>query len=94
MYRRHQERGQILLVENARLGQDLETERVNLADINEHLTGELRASSAKMDELEAKAVALQCEVDELKESHMVSPCYDPASLVWSAAGFASSDRVF
>ena len=59
-------------MENARLGQDLETQKVTLADINEHLTGELRVSSAKMDELEAKAVALQFEVDELKESHMVS----------------------
>ena len=68
---RHQERGKILLVENAKLGQDLETQKLNLFDINEHLTGELKVASAKMDKLEAQALALQAEVDELKDSHMV-----------------------
>ena len=68
---RHQERGKILLVENAKLGQDLETQKLNLFDINEHLTGELKVASAKMDKLEAQALALQAEVDELKDNHMV-----------------------
>ena len=58
-------------MENARLGQDLETQKLNLADINEHLTGELRVASSKMDKLEAQALALQAEVDELKENHVV-----------------------
>lgn len=58
-------------MENARLGQDLETQKLNLFDINEHLTGELKVASAKMDKLEAQNLALQAEADELKQSHLV-----------------------
>lgn len=61
----------MLLVENARLGQDLETQKLNLADINEFLTGELDKTSTKLTQLESRAGKLQQELDDLKESHVV-----------------------
>lgn len=74
---RHQERGDSLLIENARLGQDLETQKLNLADINEFLTSELEASGKKLRQIEEKATALQQQVDDIKEIHTVriSPCW-------------------
>ena len=74
---RHQERGDNLLVENARLGQDLETQKLNLADINEFLTSELEASGKKLRQIEEKAAALQQQVDNIKDTHTVrtSHCY-------------------
>ena len=72
VYRRHQERGDVLLIENARLGQDLETQKLNLADINEFLTSELEASSSKLRQMEGAAAALQQELDEAKDTHTVS----------------------
>lgn len=68
---RHQERGEVLLVENARLGQDLETQKLNLADINEFLTSELDKTSAKLIQLEDKAGKVQQRLDELVENHVV-----------------------
>lgn len=68
---RHQERGDTLFIENARLGQDLETQKLNLADINEFLTGELEASSKKLRQMEEKASALQQQMDDIKEIHTV-----------------------
>ncbi|KAA6417714.1 MAG: hypothetical protein FRX49_12300 [Trebouxia sp. A1-2] len=67
---RHQERGEVLLVENARLGQDLETQKLNLADINEFLTSELDKTSAKLIQLEDKAGKVQQRLDELVENHV------------------------
>ena len=61
----------MLLVENARLGQDLETQKLNLADINEFLTNELDKTGKKLIVLEDKAGTLQQELDELKENHVV-----------------------
>lgn len=68
---RHQERGDTLFIENARLGQDLETQKLNLADINEFLTSELEASCKKLRQIEQKAAALQQQVDNIKETHTV-----------------------
>jgi len=70
---RHQERGEVLLVENARLGQDLETQKLNLADINEFLTSELDKTSAKLMQLEDKAGKMQQQLDDLMENHVVCP---------------------
>lgn len=70
-YCRHQERGEVLLVENARLGQDLETQKLNLADINEFLTSELDKTSAKLMQLEDKAGKMQQRLDDLMENHVV-----------------------
>ncbi|DBA92593.1 hypothetical protein WJX77_006764 [Trebouxia sp. C0004] len=67
---RHQERGEVLLVENARLGQDLETQKLNLADINEFLTSELDKTSAKLIQLEDKAGTMQQRLDDLMENHV------------------------
>jgi len=58
-------------VENARLGQDLETQKLNLADINEFLTSELDKTTTKLVQLEDRAGKLQQELDDLKESHVV-----------------------
>ena len=68
---RHQERGEVLLVENARLGQDLETQKLNLADINEFLTSELDKTSANLMQLEDKAGKMQRLLDDLMENHVV-----------------------
>lgn len=74
---RHRERGDTLFIENARLGQDLETQKLNLADINEFLTSELEASGNNLRQIEEKATALQQQVDDIKEIHAVciSPCW-------------------
>ena len=72
---RHQERGDNLFIENARLGQDLETQKLNLADINEFLTSELEASGKKLRQIEEKADALQQQVDNIKETHKVRTSY-------------------
>lgn len=53
------------------MGQDLETQKLNLADINEFLTGELDKTSTKLTQLESRAGKLQQELDDLKESHVV-----------------------
>lgn len=68
---RHQERGDVLFIENARLGQDLETQKLNLADINEFLTSEIEASSKKLKQVEDKAAALQQQVDDVMDTHTV-----------------------
>ena len=68
---RHQERGDVLFVENARLGQDLETQKLNLADINDFLTSELEASAKKLRQMEDKAAALQQQVDDARDTHTV-----------------------
>ena len=59
------------MVENARLGQDLETQKLNLADINEFLTSELDKTSAKLIQLEDKAGRMQQRLDDLMENHVV-----------------------
>ena len=61
------------MVENARLGQDLETQKLNLADINEFLTSELDKTSAKLMQLEDKAGKMQQQLDDLMENHVVCP---------------------
>ena len=68
-----------MFTENARLGQDLETQKLNLADINEFLTSELEASSKTVRQIEDKAAALQQELDNVKDIHTVSMCSEPAS---------------
>ena len=47
-------------------------QKLNLADINEFLTGELAQSSAKLEQMEAKAAKQQAILDKIEQRHTVS----------------------
>ncbi|KAL3148627.1 hypothetical protein ABBQ38_014050 [Trebouxia sp. C0009 RCD-2024] len=90
---RHQERGDVLFVENARLGQDLETQKLNLADINEFLTSELEASAKKLRQMEDKADALQQQVDDARDTHTNLPYVGALWRYDTCRGFVQQNRV-
>ena len=69
---RYQERGELLLVENVKLCEELEVQKVNLRDINEFLTNELKARSLAGAALEQRIEDLEVEVEGLRESTAVS----------------------
>ncbi len=68
---RYQEFGDRLQVENVKLNEELETQKLNLRDINEFLTNELKARSLTTSAMEAKVVELYSLTDELNKNHEV-----------------------
>ena len=58
-------------MENAKLSEDLETQKLNLRDINEFLTNELKARSLTTSAMEAKVVELYHLLDDVNKSHEV-----------------------
>ncbi len=68
---RYQEHGERLQVENIKLAEELETQKLNLRDINEFLTNELKARSLTTSALEGKVYELQGLIDEVKKQHEV-----------------------
>jgi len=70
-FHRYQDFGDRLQVENAKLSEDLETQQLNLRDINEFLTNELKARSLTTSAMEAKVVELYHLLDDVNKSHEV-----------------------
>ena len=60
-----------MLVENVRLADELEANRVNLHDINEFLTNELKARALAGAALEQRVAALEREVKACREASEV-----------------------
>ncbi|KAG2424476.1 hypothetical protein HXX76_014528 [Chlamydomonas incerta] len=69
---RYQDHGDRLQVDVVRLTDELETQKLNLRDINEFLTNELKARSLTTSALEAKVAELNGLMDEVKKSHEAS----------------------
>jgi hypothetical protein len=69
--RRYQEHGDQLQIENFKLSEDLETQKLNLRDINEFLTNELKARSLTTSALEAKVYELNQLMEEVRKNHEV-----------------------
>ncbi|GLI71142.1 hypothetical protein VaNZ11_016242 [Volvox africanus] len=66
---RYQEHGDRLQVDVLKLTDDLETQKLNLRDINEFLTNELKARSLTTSALEAKVAELNNLLEEIRKSH-------------------------
>ncbi|EFJ51363.1 hypothetical protein VOLCADRAFT_103408 [Volvox carteri f. nagariensis] len=66
---RYQEHGDRLQVDVLKLTDELETQKLNLRDINEFLTNELKARSATTSALEAKLAELNTLMEEVRKSH-------------------------
>ena len=58
-------------MENGKLETELETQKLNLRDINEFLTNELKARSLTTSAMEAKVVELYHLLDDVNKSHEV-----------------------
>lgn len=58
-------------MENVKLNDELETQKLNLRDINEFLTNELKARSLTTSAMEAKVVELYHLLDDVNKSHEV-----------------------
>ena len=69
--RRYQGHGDQLQVENIKLSEALETQKLNLRDINEFLTNELKARSLTTSALEAKVYELNILLEDSKKAHEV-----------------------
>jgi hypothetical protein len=70
-HRRYQEFGDKLQVDNIKLNEELETQKLNLRDINEFLTNELKARSLTTSALEAKVYELNQLMEDVKKNHEV-----------------------
>lgn len=68
---RYQDHGDKLQVDNLKLNEELETQKLNLRDINEFLTNELKARSLTTSALEAKVYELNQLLEEVKRNHEV-----------------------
>ncbi|KAF5838664.1 hypothetical protein DUNSADRAFT_2428 [Dunaliella salina] len=66
---RYQANGDRLQLENIKLGEDLDIQRLNLRDINEFLTNELKARSLTTNALEAKLYDLNHAMEEQRKAH-------------------------
>ncbi|KAG2430972.1 hypothetical protein HYH02_013505 [Chlamydomonas schloesseri] len=66
---RYQDHGDRLQVDVVRLTDELETQKLNLRDINEFLTNELKARSLTTSALEAKVAELNGLMEEVKKNH-------------------------
>lgn len=66
---RYQEQGEKLQVENFKLFEELEIQRVNLRDISEFLTNELKARSLTTTALEEKVLELQQHVEDQRKHY-------------------------
>jgi hypothetical protein len=64
---RYQARGRVLASTNLELIDELETQKVNLKDINEYLTSELRSKELATSEMEARVARLAGELDDLRD---------------------------
>lgn len=63
---RYQEQGEKLQVDNFRLSDELEAQKVNLKDINEFLTNELKARSLTTSALEEKVLELTQKMEDIQ----------------------------
>eukprot|EP00955_Chlamydomonas_euryale_P096921 365042-Chlamydomonas_euryale.AAC.26 len=70
--RRYQEFGDKLHFDNIRLNEELETQKLNLRDINEFLTNELKARSLTSSALEAKVYEMTQQMEEASKKSEVS----------------------
>lgn len=59
------------MVDNFKLSEELETQKLNLRDINEFLTNELKARSLTTSALESKVQELNLLVEDVRRSHEV-----------------------
>lgn len=59
------------MVDNFKLSEELETQKLNLRDINEFLTNELKARSLTTSALESKVQELNVLVEDVRRSHEV-----------------------
>ncbi|GLC46586.1 hypothetical protein PLESTB_001618000 [Pleodorina starrii] len=66
---RYQEHGDRLQVDVLKLTDELETQKLNLRDINEFLTNELKARSLTTSALESKVAELNGLMEEVRKSH-------------------------
>lgn len=69
--RRYQANGDRLQLENIRLNEDLDTQKLNLRDINDFLTNELKARSLTTNALEAKLFDLNLAMEEARKAQEV-----------------------
>lgn len=69
---RYQEHGEKLQVDKIKLEDELETQKLNLRDINEFLTNELKARSLTTSALEVKISELLQLVEQLRKDYEVS----------------------
>ena len=76
---RYQDQGEKLQVDNLRLHQDLENSKLNLKDINEFLTNELKARALSSAALEHRKRELEQELADQKAQYEV----------WSSALFST-----
>lgn len=58
-------------MDNFKLSEELETQKLNLRDINEFLTNELKARSLTTSALESKVQELNVLVEDVRRSHEV-----------------------
>jgi hypothetical protein len=73
---RYQDQGERLQIENIKLTDELENQKINLRDINEFLTNELKARSLTTAALEEKVQELTQLAEDNKKSHEVrTPCF-------------------
>eukprot|EP00798_Chlamydomonas_sp_ICE-L_P009811 gene9811-7699_t len=66
---RYQDTGDRLQIDNLKLTDELETQRLNLRDINEFLTNELKARSLTTSALEAKVHELNHLLEAIRKNH-------------------------
>ena len=64
---RYQLRGRDLASLNLELIDELETQKINLKDINEYLTNELRAKELATTEMEKRVASLATDLDDLHD---------------------------
>jgi len=64
---RYQARGRVLASTNLELIDELDTQKINLKDINEFLTSELRSKELATSEMEARVARLAGELDDLRD---------------------------
>lgn len=61
--------GDKLHVDNIKLEEELEQQKLNLRDINEFLTNELKARSLTTSAMEAKVMELYHQLDDIQKKH-------------------------
>lgn len=68
---RYQEQSDQLQIENIKLAEDLENEKLTLRDVNEFLQNELKARSITANALESKVYELSNMLEDNKKTHEV-----------------------
>jgi DNA-binding transcriptional MerR regulator len=84
--RSYQQQGDKLLVENLKLADELEAQRLNLKDINEFLTNELKARTAANAALDERVAALSQRLEEAVREREVRSggCMWRLAITWLA----------